>query len=671
MQNTNITKNQINIEENKQLSSYLWITKNFTYILTLITCIWCGLIYLYIESFIGIANIFTLEPIDFSAFLFASTIPLFLLWYILAYIKRSSGLDTNAKLFCTYIDGLLYPNDDATKNAKAFSFVLQEQIKQMQTQSTKVIKHSINIKNQLDDRITSFSETLKLLETFSTQTLKELEISVNNIVDKCEYTTQKTTASIENMNSCSDDITQNTDSFLNKLSPILNEISAISSNVRNNINENKQTLSEIKNQLSNCNEITQENFNQLLDKSKENAAILETSFYKTAEECEVIYKKIDTSISSIEGRIEEQKQIINSQTQLVEFNSEQLNDKIIKFGSTIANEFEKLVRNSSELEEITTNQIKTLKSINMETDKTINNIGFSLDDKRISIEQSSKKAVSSTQNVIEAITIEIDKLNNFYNLTQTKNIDLQNMTETIVDKISDISHRMSIKTDELKNNAVGVIDKFIEASEVINQNVETITSSSDQITNTSKDSFERFEQQRLAITSTLANIDKMKDKLDEINIKIKNTNENIDTNIQEIENSIELNESIFSIEQITSIATDLNKTLNNIGVLVDKQYQGKDMYDLWENLLSGKTDVFYTAITKSLTKKNIIAIRKTFDNNTTFHSQVVKYLFLMDLMIKEISNSTTEQRNELINISVKSSFDKIYYILLKVINNVE
>ena len=115
----------------------------------------------------------------------------------------------------------------------------------------------------------------------------------------------------------------------------------------------------------------------------------------------------------------------------------------------------------------------------------------------------------------------------------------------------------------------------------------------------------------------------------------------------------------------------INKILNNLNINIEQFYTGYDMFDLWEEYLSGKSNAFTEILTSSLSKKQLMVIRKSFDDNAEFHSLVVKYLFAMELLIKEAINPTTMKRNEILNLSVTSSLDKIYFVLVKALNSAE
>lgn len=465
---------------------------------------------------------FAIEPADFGFFVLSVTVPLLLLWFILAYIERSSSLDANAELFQNYIENLLYPDETASRQARALAATLQEQTHLLQKENKTVIEQSAKIKTDLDARLAELSNILQLLDSYSAKTLTDLNDGVKTLADKCSYITDKTTNAVYNIRESSAEMAENASLFLSRINPLLDEISALSSNVKNNIADNKINLTEVKNQLEQSAEISQAHIDNMLAKAAENTLKIEQSFYKTSEEYDALYKRMDTSISSLEGRVEEQKRLISTQTKVLDHNSELLDNKLSKYGKIISQEIDKLVKNSVELEKITKKQISTLKNVNMETGKAIHGIGDVFDEKRSELERRCEYAVNSMQNVIIAINKETDKLISFTNLTQAKNYDLQNITETIVDKIGDISGKLALKTDALKDKAVEVIDKFTEASELITRSTDKINMSSNLVVTNGKQGVKLLEEQNFYINNAMTNMDLVKEKLDKLRQDIKN-----------------------------------------------------------------------------------------------------------------------------------------------------
>ena len=678
------------------LEKFLWLRKNFIYCLALTALLWIVGISCYIDHFIGWNSIFAIEPADFGFFVLSVTVPLLLLWFILAYIERSSSLDANAELFQNYIENLLYPDETASKQARALAATLQEQTYLLQKENKTVIEQSAKIKTDLDARLAELSNILQLLDSYSAKTLTDLNDGVKTLADKCSYITDKTTNAVYNIRESSAEMAENASLFLSRINPLLDEISALSSNVKNNIADNKINLTEVKNQLEQSAEISQAHIDNMLAKAAENTLKIEQSFYKTSEEYDALYKRMDTSISSLEGRVEEQKRLISTQTKVLNHNSELLDNKLSKYGKIISQEIDKLVKNSVELEKITKKQISTLKNVNMETGKAIHGIGDVFDEKRSELERRCEYAVNSMQNVIIAINKETDKLISFTNLTQAKNYDLQNITETIVDKIGDISGKLALKTDALKDKAVEVIDKFTEASELITRSTDKINMSSNLVVTNGKQGVKLLEEQNFYINNAMTNMDLVKEKLDKLRQDIKKSAEEVTATLANYEKQIgqfnepgQFNGSISSgksktftseAEQQTSdidrekliyTAKEIGRFLQTLGLRADKLYAGADIFDLWDDYLNGNNLAFTNYLTTRMTKKQIASVRKAFDDNTDFHNLVIKYLFLMDTFIKEMAAPAEESRDELINLSVNASLDRMYFILIKALNNAE
>ena len=132
---------------------FLWLRNNFAYCLALSALIWFAGIAYYIQNFIGWESVLAVQPTEFAVLLLAASLPLLLLWFLLAYIERSSSLDANAELFHNYIDGLLYPDAETSKQAKALAKTLLEQTQKLQQENKSVVEQSLNLKKDLDERL--------------------------------------------------------------------------------------------------------------------------------------------------------------------------------------------------------------------------------------------------------------------------------------------------------------------------------------------------------------------------------------------------------------------------------------------------------------------------------------------------------------------------------------
>lgn len=664
------------------LRRFMWLERNFAYCLGMSALIWIVCVCYYVEHYLGWNTVLSSSPADFGIFLLSTTLPLLFLWFVLAYIERSSSLDANANLFALYINSLLYPDDDASEHAKAFAKVLQEQIGLLQKSNHNVVEQSVKLKKDLEVNVNDLSKLLEMLDSYSTKTMMQLNEGVKHLADRCTYITDKTTNSVTNLHECTADIAQNADKFLGSINPVLDEISAVSANIKNNIADNKLNLAELKKQLDASADISRKHISEMLVQSTEDTKRIEQAFYRITEEYDTAYRHFDTGISSIEGRIDEQKRLIGTQTKVLDHNTELLNGKLNKYGKIISAEIEKLVKASVELERFTKKQISALKTVNSETNKTLQGIGGTFDAKRMELERCCEDAVNTVQDVVIAINNETDKLISFTNMTQTKNNDLQNITKTVVDKIGDISSKLALQTDALKDKAVEVIDKFTEADELLSRNADKINISSGILLNSSKEGLKLWEENNAYINTAAAGIVSLKEKLSGLRDDIKVSAQEIEQMLEGYEQRIQKYEKIksnslsqlqadFDLNSLEEAGKSIQKTLFSLGINTEKLYTQTDMFDLWESYLSGHNSAFTDKLTTRLSKKQITAIRKAFDDNLEFHNLVIGYLFKMDSFIKHLFNTETRIQNEAVNFTVHSATDKIYFVLIKALNNAE
>ena len=676
------SKNSPQLSQN--VRRFLWLRNNFAYCLALSAFIWFAGIAYYIQNFIGWESVLAVQPTEFAVLLLAASLPLLLLWFLLAYIERSSSLDANAELFHNYIDGLLYPDAETSKQAKTLAKTLLEQTQKLQQENQSVVAQSLNLKKDLDERLGEFANILQLLDSYSAKTLTDLNDGVKNLADKCTYITDKTTNSVNNMKDCSAEIANNASMFLSRVNPLLDEISALSSNVKNNIADNKNNLAEIKSLLEQTTNLSQQHIDNMLEKTSENTLKIERSFYKTSEEFDGLCKRIDTSISSLEGRINEQKRLIATQTQVLDHNSDLLGNKLSSYGQAISVEIDKLVKNSVELEKMTKKQISTLRAVNSETGKAIHGLGDTFDEKRHELERRCEYVVNSMQNVIIALNKETDRLISFTNLAQAKNFDLQNISETMVEKVGEISSKLALKTDTLKGKAVEVIDKFNEAHEVISKNTDRINSSSNLILSNSQQGVKLLEEQNFYINNALSNLNIVQEKLDNLKEDIRKSSAEMASTLADYEKKIdkynENKDSVlkveplnpdFSQDKLISTAQGINRTFIALGIKIDKIFANIDVFDLWDRYLFGENKAFTDFLSGRLSRKQTGLIRKAFDDQIEFHNLSIKYLYLMDILMKEMLAPDGEARNEFINLAVNASLDKIYFILIKALNSTE
>lgn len=144
-------------------------------------------------------------------------------------------------------------------------------------------------------------------------------------------------------------------------------------------------------------------------------------------------------------------------------------------------------------------------------------------------------------------------------------------------------------------------------------------------------------------------------QLNEQTRKADDTLQNLTTVYQGIQIEGFLKQAGTIIEKLESISVDINRVFN-----------AKDEEDLWKKFYNGDTAVFVRYLAKNITKTQVAAIRKEFEKNEDFRSQVNAYLSEFELLI----SSAKEHEHSGLLLSVISGADigKLYYILAKTLD---
>jgi uncharacterized protein YukE len=211
-----------------------------------------------------------------------------------------------------------------------------------------------------------------------------------------------------------------------------------------------------------------------------------------------------------------------------------------------------------------------------------------------------------------------------------------------------------------------------------------MNTSSGMLVSNSQQGLKLMEEQNFYITNTLNSIDMAREKLDKLNADVKDISTDIAEtlsdfsaqmeNVEQVHKTtgkINPTEPVLNQELLIKTSQSINKILKTIGINIEKIYEKQDMFDLWQEFIAGKQEAFTLPLKKMLTHKCVKDLRKTFDDNITFHNQTINFLFLMDLLVKDVLNPHKENTDELINFSVNASLEKIYFILVKSLNSAD
>ncbi len=107
---------KINYSEDEMNPS--WLSNNLHSLMIWVSVIWFGVVLIYITQFFGWSNLLLMMPDEFGGFLAGVTLPLAIIWVVMAYIDRGTSFKNEARFLRAYMNQLVYPEDGGGSTAK-------------------------------------------------------------------------------------------------------------------------------------------------------------------------------------------------------------------------------------------------------------------------------------------------------------------------------------------------------------------------------------------------------------------------------------------------------------------------------------------------------------------------------------------------------------------------
>ena len=222
-----------------------WLDNNIQRLMIWVSLIWFGLVIIYISQFFGWSNLFLMMPDEFGGFIAGVTLPLAIIWLVIAYIDRGASFKNEAKLLRSYMNSLIYPEEGSAETAKAMADAIRSQIIELQEVTKLATEQTEKIKNELSDRVDDFATLVKVLDNYSSKTISELTDGVKTLVNNFDYVAEKAITSTETLQSkiheftgSGEQIRSSVDNIFEMLLPRIQELKASSSLIKNINDEN-------------------------------------------------------------------------------------------------------------------------------------------------------------------------------------------------------------------------------------------------------------------------------------------------------------------------------------------------------------------------------------------------------------------------------------------------
>ena len=234
------------IEENDTPN---WLANNLHRLMVWISVIWFGIVLIYISQFFGWSNLFLMMPDEFGAFLAGVTLPLAIIWVVMAYIDRGTNLKNEAKFLRAYLNQLVYPEDGGAGTAKAMADALRAQTMELQQATKEATLQTAKIKEELGAHVNDFAKLVGILDNYSGKTMGELTEGVKTLITSFDYINEKTQAATDEFHkqtgefvNVSNEIQRNAGSLLTNLLPVINDVKEASNLLQTIFDDNNAKI---------------------------------------------------------------------------------------------------------------------------------------------------------------------------------------------------------------------------------------------------------------------------------------------------------------------------------------------------------------------------------------------------------------------------------------------
>ena len=105
-----------------------WLANGLHRFIIAFSVMWFGIVAVYISKFYGWDNLFSITPNEFIAFLTTTTLPLAIMWMIMAYIDRGNSFKKETRLLRESLNQVIFPDSNGNEATKMIADAIKAQV---------------------------------------------------------------------------------------------------------------------------------------------------------------------------------------------------------------------------------------------------------------------------------------------------------------------------------------------------------------------------------------------------------------------------------------------------------------------------------------------------------------------------------------------------------------
>ena len=674
-----------------------WFANGLHRFMIVFSVMWFGIVAVYITEFFGWDNLFSMVPNEFSGFMAGMTLPLAIVWVVMAYIDRGSSFRNETQMLCDSLNRVIFPDSNGSDATKMIADAIKAQVSDLKETTRDVCAQADVIKRDLSDRIAEMKSLAGELDTYSSQTMQELNSEIKKLVENFTFVAEKAASTTADFRVNTMQIREDSEQLSNIMKPMVNEMVTAAENIKEVVNVNNENIEKAQAQLNNYSESSQLAIGRIIESWAEKGENLEKTFLRTAENCEELFHRLDSGISHIETSINEQKNVVEQQSAILDKNSGYLDKKLGEYGKLISLEVEAMIERSNTLEQNIQTQMKNMREASTQTEEIFGRLGSDIANKRQLLETEGSRMINNIHLTIGTLGDEVSRLQDFYKNTQDKNSELGKVFSSIAQTLKEMEDGLLASVNNFSTKAGGVVDKFNEVNSLVSGNIGKLSETADSIASQSKTNAGLLIEQDEYVNKALGSLKQISTQISALNKDMSASAGNIGKTLSVYENKMsafskvlgehltDLNENydktqkqydefnqkfkVASIDTFMKNSADIISELETISIDINSIFNktGDDEV-LWKKYYEGDHSVFVRYLSKNMTKKEVIAVREDYEKKPDFRVVVDKYLDDFNSLIEAARSNN--RASTLLALISGSDIGKVYYILSRALGKV-
>lgn len=672
-----------------------WFANGLHRFIIVFSVIWFAVVAVYISKFFGWDKLFSMLPNEFSGFMAGITLPLAIVWVIMAYIDRGSSFKNETKMLRDSLNQVIFPDSNGSEATKMIAEAIKLQVAELKEATRDVCAQSDVIKRELTDRVADLKDLAEALDKYSSQTMLELNEEINKLIENFTTVADKASNTTADFRVNTLQMREDSEKLASILAPMVNEMVTAAEHVKEVVNVNNENIEKAQAQLNQYSESSQLAIGKMIETWAVKGENLEKTYLRASENCEELFRRLDSGISHIENSIREQKQVVETQSGLIDKNSAYLDNKLGEYGRLISLEVEAMVERSNTLERNIQAQIKGIRDTSAQVSEAFNLLGDEVVSKRKLLEDESLQIVNNINSTVNQLGQEIKRLQEFYGSAQNKNSEFSHVFSTVSDNLKHIEDGLAQNVNDFSSKTAGIFEKFSDINNQVSSNISKLLESANNISEQSKTNTDLLVAQDDFVNKSMTGLKQLTGNIADLNKELNKTGSEIGETLNKYESKMsgfeqmvnghlanlqsgyqktekrvdELNKKFkaASLDTFMRNSASLINELETISIDINAIFH-KDDEDLWKKYYEGDHGVFVRHLTKNMTKKQIITIQNDYANKSDFRLLADKYIEDFNRMV--VAAKESEHAGTLLALISGSDVGKVYYVLARALGKV-